>query len=121
MITRYILFSILLFAIAGPALAHQKLQDSSGRNVSDSTVLDKAKRDVQLLKHHIEISEQQEEEIRQIFENRHDFLANPHTSQGRKELVLGTHKKSLEKVLNPEQYRKLVIDGILDFWFVVRQ
>ena len=84
---------------------------------SDSTFLQKASRDLDVLKKHIEVSSEQELDISKIFKNKYHFLQTLHISQERRQLTLRAMRREFEIVVNELQLQILNKAELVDFWF----
>ena len=95
---------------------HSEMLDESGFFL-DSTSVQKATRDLNVLKRHVGLSEKQEAEVAKIFENKYAFLETPHTSQGRKQLTFRAFRREFEMLFNAVQLEILNEEELVDFWF----
>ncbi|RQP17761.1 MAG: hypothetical protein EAS52_07725 [Parapedobacter sp.] len=84
---------------------------------SDSTAADKAEADLQKLKKHVKLSEEQKESVRQLFLGKHQYLEALSPTGPRAELVMRTKSEKLKEIIGEAYFDSLKDLGLIDWWF----
>ena len=86
-------------------------------NGRDTTSTERTENEMAELKKHIQISEEQEKVIRNIFLSMYKYLESSEPVGKRWEQSLQTRKRKLKEVVGDESYQQMNKAGLINRWF----